>query len=225
MAALLQRSGLISKKIFAEHIWSMGRENRKMHLALFDFDGTISTKDTILNFIHFSCKRRKVFFGYFVLMPVLILYGLKLLSHHKAKEIMLGYYFGGWDKSTLIACADRYSEEVIPNIIRPAALERIKWHLEQKHNVVVVSGSLDILIGSWCKERGLDLICTELDFSSDTVTGKLASNNCFAEEKPIRIKEKYFLEKFSHIYAYGDSSGDRAMMSLAHESHYRPFES
>ncbi len=195
-----------------------------MHLALFDFDGTISTKDTIFNFIKFSCNKGKIFFGFFILMPVFILYGIKLLSHHKAKEIILTYYFKGWDKNKLLEWADRYAKEVLPNIIRPAAIDKINWHLKQNHKVTIVSGSLDILISSWCKERDLDLICTELDLNNDTITGKLASNNCFAKEKPIRIKEKYTLEKFSHIYAYGDSSGDRPMMALADESYYRPFE-
>lgn len=39
-------------------------------LALFDFDGTLTTKDTLSDFIFFSCSRLKVVFSAVVLAPV-----------------------------------------------------------------------------------------------------------------------------------------------------------
>ena len=38
-----------------------------------------------------------------------------------------------------------------------------------------------------------------------------------------RIKASYNLDEFNHIYAYGDSEGDKAMLDLAHEHDYKHF--
>ncbi|MBP1732847.1 MAG: HAD-superfamily hydrolase, subfamily (PSPase-like) family protein, partial [Deltaproteobacteria bacterium] len=36
-----------------------------------------------------------------------------------------------------------------------------------------------------------------------------------------RIEEQYDLKSFDHIYAYGDTPGDKAMLELADEKYYR----
>ena len=36
-----------------------------------------------------------------------------------------------------------------------------------------------------------------------------------------RIEERVDLTRFDYIYAYGDSPGDHAMLSLANERYYR----
>jgi len=55
------------------------------------------------------------------------------------------------------------------------------------------------------------------------VTGKLLSKNCYGIEKANRIQEVYNLSDYKHIYAYGDSRGDRELLELADESFYKPF--
>ena len=37
------------------------------------------------------------------------------------------------------------------------------------------------------------------------------------------IKEHVTVREYEYIYAYGDSSGDREMLKLAHEACYKPF--
>ena len=40
-------------------------------------------------------------------------------------------------------------------------------------------------------------------------------------EKARRIAERYPLDRYTTIYAYGDTSEDREMLSLAHKKYYR----
>jgi phosphoserine phosphatase len=67
------------------------------------------------------------------------------------------------------------------------------------------------------------VLCTELEVAEGRVTGRLANNNCNGEEKLRRIKAELALEEYSEIYAYGDSSGDTAMLSIATQPHFKPF--
>lgn len=92
------------------------------------------------------------------------------------------------------------------------------WHI-----VVVVSASIEDWLKPWCDENKVKLIATKLEFKNELITGRFASENCYGEEKVRRIKEVYALESFEYIYAYGDSSGDIKMLSLADEQHYKLF--
>ena len=194
-----------------------------MPLALFDFDGTITTDDSLLKFIRFVVGDRRFLLGLVVLSPMLVLYKLKLIPNYKAKQYMLSWFFKGMSKDAFLKVANEYSLVHIDKILRPKAIEKINWHKNQGHKVVVVSASIECWLRPWCEKNNLELIATQLEIKDDIVTGKLLSKNCYGVEKVNRIKEAYDLEKFDYIYAYGDSSGDKQMLSLAHENFYKPF--
>ena len=195
----------------------------KRNIALFDFDGTITTDDSLLKFIRFVVGDRNFLLGLVVLSPMLVLYKLKLIPNYKAKQYMLSWFFKGISKDTFLKVANEYSLVHIDKIVRPKAIEKINWHKNQGHKVVVVSASIEFWLRPWCEKNGLELIATKLEIKDDIVTGKLLTKNCYGIEKVNRIKELYNLEKYDYIYAYGDSSGDKQMLELAHEKFYKPF--
>lgn len=186
-----------------------------MVLALFDFDGTITYKDSFIDFIIYAVGYQKFFIGLFSLSHILIKYKLSVIPNWQAKEMVLKYFFRGWDISVFEDKASQYSRERLPRIIRKTSLARIDWHKSQGHQVVVVSASIDRWLKGWCEELGLELISTQIEVISGKITGKLLTKNCYGIEKVRRIKEKYDLGDFEKIFAYGDSSGDRAMFAVA----------
>jgi len=194
-----------------------------MTLALFDFDGTITTKDSLVEFIQFAVGKPKYYFGLLALSPMLLLYKLKLIPNNIAKEKLISYFFKNSDLNDFIKISFTYSTTKIKNIIRPLALEKILWHQEQGHKVVLVSASLKQWLEPWCNEHNIDLICTELEIKNNQLTGKFSTNNCYGIEKATRVKEAYKLDEFSSIYPYGDSAGDTQLLELAEYSYYKPF--
>ena len=195
----------------------------KRNIALFDFDGTITTDDSLLKFIRFVVGDRNFLLGLVVLSPMLVLYKFKLIPNYKAKQYMLSWFFKGMSKDAFLKVANEYSLVHIDKILRPKAIEKINWHKNQGHKVVVVSASIECWLRPWCEKNGLELIATKLEIKDDIVTGKLLSKNCYGVEKVNRIKEIYNLKDFEYIYSYGDSSGDKQMLELAHEKFYKPF--
>ena len=192
-------------------------------IVFFDFDGTITTDDSLLKFIRFVVGDRRFLLGLVVLSPMLVLYKLKLIPNYKAKQYMLSWFFKGMSKDAFLKVANEYSLVHIDKILRPKAIEKINWHKNQGHKVVVVSASIEFWLRPWCEKNGLELIATKLEIKDDIVTGKLLSKNCYGVEKVNRIKEIYNLKDFEYIYSYGDSSGDKQMLELAHEKFYKPF--
>jgi phosphatidylglycerophosphatase C len=192
-------------------------------LALFDFDGTITKNDSLLKFIRFAVGDIKFIYGLVILSPTLIAFKLKLMPNYEAKEKMLSWFFKEFTKNNFVQIANEYSLNHIDKILRPKAIERLNWHKNKGHNVVVVSASLESWLKPWCDRNNLDLIATQILIENNKVTGKLASNNCHGQEKVNRIKDKYDISSFDYIYAYGDSSGDKEMLELANEKAYKPF--
>ncbi len=194
-----------------------------MNLALFDFDGTITTDDSLIKFIRFAVGDIRFVTGMATLSPMLTAYKLKFIPNYKAKQYMLSYFSKGMSEEKFIQVAHEYSLKHIDTILRPKAMEKIAWHKEQGHKVVIVSASIECWLKPWCDKNGLELIATKLEIKDGRVTGKLLTKNCYGIEKANRVQEQYNLDDYDYIYAYGDSRGDKELLALSDESHYKPF--
>lgn len=92
----------------------------------------------------------------------------------------------------------------------------IKWHKEQGHKVIFISGSPDFLVSRMAKKWGADDFCGSIyHVKNDKFSGEISpmwdSNN-----KMIAINN--FCKKYDisleNSYAYGDTNGDFSMLSL-----------
>ena len=193
-------------------------------IAFFDFDGTITKKDTLVVFIKYAVGNFKYYKGLLLLSPILILYTLRLLSNNYAKERLLSYFFKGWSSKVFQEVADDFALFEIDKIVYKDAIKRIQWHHERGDKIVVVSASIECWIKSWCKKNNLGLIATQLSIKNSKLTGDFKGKNCFGDEKENRILELYNLDEFNEVYAYGDSKGDKALLNLADKSFYRVFK-
>jgi len=194
-----------------------------MQLALFDFDGTITTDDSLIKFIRFVAGDAKFIWGMTLLSPMLIAYKLKIIPNHKAKQYMLSYFFKGMSEEKFMQVAYEYSLKHINTILRPKAMEKIEWHKELGHKIIIVSASIECWLKPWCDKNNLDLIATKLEIKDGIVTGKFLTKNCYGIEKINRVNESYNLNEYGYIYAYGDSHGDKELLELADKSFYKPF--
>ncbi len=194
-----------------------------MKLAIFDFDGTITTRDSFTDFIFFCFGTCRTILGIIILSPHIILYALGLEPNWKAKSFVLKYFFKGLNKENLNKYARNYISQKLPDLIRPMALEKLKWHQKEGHRIVIVSASFECYLSIWCESLGLDIIATKMEIKNEILTGKLATKNCYGEEKILRLKEKHNLADFDYIYAYGDTKGDLPLRTIANEFHYKPF--
>lgn len=192
-------------------------------IAFFDFDGTITTRDSLVDFIKYAKGKSKYFLGLVILSPMLTMYQLKIIPNYIAKEMLISYFFKGWDLSVFEEVANSYSLYKIDEICRPKALAKINWHKERGHIVVIVSASIDLWLEAWCRKNGLVLLATGLSSQNNKLDGKFSTKNCYGLEKVSRIKKEYNLDEYQQVYAYGDSKGDKELLSLADEAFYKPF--
>jgi HAD superfamily hydrolase (TIGR01490 family) len=196
----------------------------KKKLVLFDFDGTITSRDSLAEFLLFYKGRTKFLLGMLILSPVIALYFLKLIPNWKGKQIVLRWFWGGDDLQQFNARCRDFSTRILPKIIRPQAMAVIREYLKSPGTTVaVVSASAENWIGPWCDDMGIVCVATQLDVINGKLTGNICGANCYGPEKVKRIEKLFMLSEYEEIVAYGDSAGDREMFSIAHQHHYKPF--
>lgn len=195
----------------------------KKGIAFFDFDGTITTKDTLLEFIKFYRGTFGFLTGFLLHGHWLVAMKLKWISNQVVKEKILRHFFKNENEQQFISRCNYFNQHVLPSLIRPKAIREIKKLKEQDVLVVVVSASPENWIRPWTEAIGVELIASRLEVKNGMITGKITGKNCHGPEKVRRIKEKYVISDYAEVFAYGDSNGDKDMLELAKNAFYKPF--
>lgn len=195
----------------------------KRQMVLFDFDGTITTRDTLIEFTRFYRGKRKFWIGMLTLTPSLVLYKLKLLANWKAKQFFLSRYFKGEPADAFNARCYAFAKTVLPGLIRPGARRAIEQYKNEQATIAVVTASAENWVKPWCDQQGILCLGTKLEVKDGLLTGKIDGRNCNGDEKVCRVRAAFDLSKFSEIIAYGDSPGDKEMLALAGQQHYKPW--
>jgi len=196
----------------------------KQGLALFDFDGTITNKDSLLEFIKFSSGKMNFYLVMSMFLPLIFYHVLLKKDGEVAKRKVLSFFFKGKTKKALDDLGKSFAREIIPKILLSAALDEIQMHKDRHHRVIVISASLESWLRPWTSRMNLELISTEMEFRNGKFTGRFATPNCNGQEKVNRIEAYLNLQDYYPIYAYGNSKGDRPMLELADHGFYRHFQ-
>ena len=190
-------------------------------IAAFDFDGTLTTKDSLLEFLLFTQGKAKTYLGLLLLSPCILMMLLHIIDNNRCKEILLSYFFKGMPyehfKELGLQFADHFNFQF--SIFNKETLSTLRQHLADGHHVYIISASVDEWVRPIAQRLGVtDVLCTHLAVGADgRLTGKYDGNNCHGQEKVNRLlavephRDEYYL------YAYGDSSGDKQLFALADE--------
>lgn len=192
-----------------------------MDLALFDFDHTITTRDTFTDFVHCALPPRRLALGKALLAPTIAGYRLGLVSANAIRAQIVRVGFTGLPLARVLDTAHEFARTVLPRTLRPDVMRDIDRHRAHGDTVVVVSASLDAYLEHWCRAHGLQLLCSSLEAREGRLTGRYAGRQCDGEEKARRIRADFDLSAYARIHAYGDSLGDHAMLALAHRRVYQ----
>ena len=187
---------------------------------LFDFDGTLTKKDSLPAFIRFACGFPRMLGGAILLSPMLLGYIFSLVKNAEAKRRVLSHFFKGRSRDWMEQKGRAFCAEVLPGMMQEETLRIFEKEIGSGAAVAVVSASVDAWLRPFCEKYTAVCICTELSYdASGLFTGHFHTPNCNGDEKPKRIRERLTLEQYTHIIAYGNSKSDLPMLAIAHEKH------
>lgn len=192
-------------------------------VAAFDFDGTLTRRDTFIPFALFVVGPWRWIKGLVQLIPNIALFLLRQISRQQLKEKAIALFFGGMRHADLQREGEEFAREIIPKLLKKRALEQMTWHQKEGHRVILISASPEIYLNPWAQQMGITHVCSsKLEVNGGgRITGLIVGLNCRGPEKVRRLKELLGEEKTYELYAYGDSPGDRELLDFADHSFYR----
>lgn len=195
-------------------------------LAVFDFDGTLTRRDTLVPFLLFSLGLLGFLRVMLMSLPWLLAYALKLMGNQRSKAQLLKFAFADAPCAALERKANAFVALSLANQWQPWTLAELARHQQAGHRCIIVSASPDIFINAAGHKLGIDaVICTMMRQVGGLYTGEMATPNCHGEEKVRRLNAWLAINQPSttqpEMHIYGDSSGDIPMLRLAHFAWYR----
>lgn len=199
----------------------------KKKIYCFDFDGTLTTSDTLLEFIKYAKGTSRFLMVFLMYSPLLVLMKLHLYPNWKAKQQIFAHLFAGMRIEKFDALCHGFAEEN-QHLLRPKGITLMHEALVAGAQVFIVSASIDNWVRPFFDIRnlkGVQVLGTQIEVEDGKLTGRFKSNNCYGKEKVHRIAEvlKSFERSEYEIEAFGDSRGDKEMLAFADKGHFKPF--
>ena len=192
-------------------------------VVAYDFDGTITAKDSFMAFLRWRVSYGRFAKGMVRLLPAALLY----LVHHdrgRLKAAAVKEFLAGLPREAVEAEALSFVEHRAAALLRPDALRSWRYWQQRQAKLVIVTASPDLIVAPFARGLAADaLIATELAVDeAGRLTGGFATPNCRGPEKVRRLRA-LFGEEIRLAAAYGDTSGDTDMLKLAEHAGYREF--
>ncbi len=196
-----------------------------MEVAAFDFDGTLTRRDTLLPYLWRGLGWPRFLLAVGLSGPWLAAFALRLMSNHRAKARLLQASFKGRSEADIAQWTAAFVADYLPAQWQKDMLARLRHHQALGHCCVMVSASPGIYLQAVGRALGMDgVICTELETRDGALTGRLSTPNCHGEEKVRRLRAWLHGRGFPEpvvLHAYGDSRGDVPLLNLADYAHYQ----
>ena len=189
-------------------------------IVAFDFDGTLTTKDTLIEFIRYACGTGAFVKGFLRYAHLLVLMKLGLYPNWKAKQKVFSYFFEGMKIEEFDGLCQRFAKDN-QHLLRPKGIEAIQQALDKGAEVLIVSASIDNWVQPFFAE--VKVLGTQVEVIDGKLSGRFLTKNCYGQEKVNRILALYPNRSEYHLTAYGDSRGDKELLAFADESDYKPF--
>jgi phosphatidylglycerophosphatase C len=189
-------------------------------IAAFDFDGTLTQRDTLMGFLARTFGRRTLARAVAQVAPVMVRAKTGRLAddvHHRdaSKEALLRELCLGFGQDEFARAGAQYAS-TLDQRLRPEMTEQLAWHRDAGHELVIVSASLQTYLAPFGEAHGFDaVIGVELEAEHGRLTGRLIGPNVRGPEKAVRLEKWLAGERPELLWAYGNSSGDRELLAMA----------
>jgi len=186
----------------------------------FDFDGTLTTRDSFLEFIRYVCGNWAFCKGILRYSPLLVLMKLGLYPNWKAKQKVFAYFFKGMPLKDFAQQGRLFALDR-QHLLRPQGVDMVKQAQAGDAEVLIVSASIDHWVQPFFPE--VKVVGTQVEVEDGCLTGRFLTKNCYGQEKVNRILALYPHRNEYELIAFGDSAGDKELLAFADEAHYKPF--
>jgi phosphatidylglycerophosphatase C len=187
-------------------------------VALFDLDGTLTWRDTLLPFLwSFLQLYPSRTLGLWRLPFALLHYVSATHDRGLLKSQVIRMVMGGASRADVDACANAFVNSLKPmHRLRPTSLAVLEAHRTAGDHLVLLSASPDLYVPRIGSELGFELtLCTEIEWQGDRLLGTLKTPNRRGAEKSRCLDWLRTQYPDTPVIAYGNSPSDLDHMRRA----------
>ena len=216
-----------------------------MTIHAFDFDGTLTKRDTLIAFIRFVKGDKDFLLGFLKHLHLLIMMKVGLMPNWKTKRIIFQYFFGGMTLEAFNGYCEKFAKEK-SSLLRKKGMAAVNKAVMDGDQVVIISASIENWVAPFFRtiaqaplsspsggesepslegrsEGAINIIGTQIQVIDGKLTGYFLTKNCHGQEKVRRLLEQYPNRREYKLVAYGDSKGDIPLLDFADEGYYKKF--
>ncbi len=191
-----------------------------MPASYFDVDGTLVSSNLIPPTLYYLANQptplhvaRKI--GKALLKAPAMVWA-ELQDRRLFNEVLFST-FEGMSEDRLITLSDDVFERVLKPKLFPGAKDLVQTSLDKGHDVVLVSGALDVVVAHMAKYLGAtDYIANRLEIKDLYATGKLQRPVVAGPNKSLLVRDhaRAHGHDLDACFAYSDSYSDVPMLSI-----------
>lgn len=188
-------------------------------VAAFDVDGTLTTRDCVVPYLVLVRGRSGLVADLGRASPGLV-GPLLRRDRSSLRAVVTQRSLGGRPIDELTRIGEGFAERVASERLRPDTVARVRWHLDQGHEVVLVSASYELYLHRLAELLGVRAaLGTRIAALDGVATGALDGPNCRGPEKVVRL-HRWLADHHGdrsqvELWAYGDSAGDAELLADA----------
>jgi phosphatidylglycerophosphatase C len=188
-----------------------------VQLAVFDLDGTITRRDTLLPYVMgFPTSALRKLLGLLVFLGPLLLFAIGKRDHGQLKSAFIRSILGGETRSRIEAWTAQFVPALLKRGLFAAALSEIARHKQNGARLVLMSASTDLYVPAIATALDFDeVICTGVRWNGDRLDGHLSTPNRRGTEKTRCFEALRTTYPDLKTAAYGNAASDLDHLRLA----------
>ena len=178
-------------------------------IAAFDFDGTITRRDTLFPFLRQYGTANLLQTAFWTCITRKPQGWRESLKANAIRRVFSGKQLQNFEDD------GKSYASTLPSLYRDDVLSMISYHRNAGHELILITASLGCYARPAAEELGFDhVIAVELTSHAGRLTGEMSGRNVRGPEKARRLRE-WLGSSEAEIWAYGNSSGDKEMLLMA----------
>lgn len=185
-------------------------------LALFDLDGTITRRDTLLPYVTgFLLRHPARLVRLPRVLPVLAQYLCGRADRGELKSALVRATLGGCTHTEADAWTSQFASQLLRRGLRADALSAIAEHRRRGDVLALLSASVDLYVPAIGRSLGFgEILCTGLQWNGDRLVGTLATANRRGAEKVFCLAQLRIRHPGLPVTGYGNSLSDLEHLKL-----------
>ena len=193
----------------------------RMRIALFDLDGTLTRRDSLVPYVLGFCLRHPLRLPRLLVMPWHV---MKYLFQHRDRGLLKQSFIvaalAGASRDEVARWNERFVRHLLKRGMHREALDRLAVHRARGDYLVLMSASPDLYVPAIARALKFnETICTGVRWEGMRLSGELTTPNRRGEEKLRGVEALRSRHNGSQITAYGNTASDVVHLRACDDGH------